>query len=134
MLAAANQAMAALHVLLEEGADTEVADPDGFTPLLYIASEFNADVLKTLLDAGANPDAVTTPGGNSALQRAAHAGWAEGVEILLDHGADPDIVNVNGFGPRDMAAQQGHQDIVAILDAYSIGSGDAKLQKEKFVR
>jgi ankyrin repeat protein len=61
------------------------------TPIQIAAERGEIDVVRLLLDEGANPDAGDEKYGWSALQLAAHWGHRNIVDLLIDRGADVDI-------------------------------------------
>jgi ankyrin repeat protein len=76
-----------LRLLLEHGADINVQDRDGWTPL-HTALEFGAllEVMGLLLGHGADVEAKNN-NGKTALQLAADRGRDEVVKLLREHGA-----------------------------------------------
>jgi ankyrin repeat protein len=79
------------RLLLKAGADVNARSDDGRTPLLSaIGRAASADVVKLLLDHGANPSATAHSyrGPTTPLRQAADAGDAVIVKMLLDHGAE----------------------------------------------
>ena len=128
--------------LIEAGADVNQWDFYGRTPL-YAAVDMNTlpkgrhvdlpsldqttglQVIQTLLDKGANPNAqlklrvpwrqipydrYTEPLlniGTTPLLRAAHAGDIPVIKLLLEHGALPDLPNFNGDTPLMAAVGKG---------------------------
>jgi ankyrin repeat protein len=56
----------------------------------------NAEVLRTLLSAGAQPDLTDRKTGNTALMLAANRGFLDVVHLLLARGARVDIVAKDG--------------------------------------
>lgn len=83
-----------LEVLLNAGAMVDTVDNDGFTPLMYIASESGTCYVKAvelLLAACANPNAKKN--GNSPLNIAISEACDGGiVELLLDYNSRTDCV------------------------------------------
>lgn len=81
-----------------------VADENGYTPILFAASEGRHECLKVLLDRGGNPNAK----GNcniTPLHLAATSAHAECIEELLKHGADVNAKmseNFEGCTPLDV--------------------------------
>jgi ankyrin repeat protein len=71
--------------------------------------------LAELLDADRDAARRTAAGGETALHLAAAFGHKDAVELLLDHGADPAARDAEGRTPADLAAAQGHEDIVHFL-------------------
>jgi ankyrin repeat protein len=116
-------------LLVDKGADPNIADASGMAAL-YAAVDMNTlgevyghpahpttskmtalDLMKVLLDHGANPNArlktpatqrAHTPGepalneGTTPLMRAAKNGDSPAIRLLLDHGADPNAAAKNG--------------------------------------
>lgn len=106
-------------LLIDSHADVNHADAQRFTPLFWAVDRRNMEtapnfpwmvttdpmpVIKKLLDAGANPNAIvnSTPRARmregsprivfaTALMRAAFSGDIELVKLLIEHGADPRI-------------------------------------------
>ena len=93
-------------LLLKNGADPNIEDQYGVTPLMSI--DFKGDYLEIaelLLDAGAYIDAKDVRG-NTALHYACSNygdpyGDYDMVKFLLDHGADPTIENKDGEIPAN---------------------------------
>ena len=56
---------------------------------------YKLDVIRFLIDSGANINAVDGKG-CTALMRAAYSGFPELVNYLLEHGADKEILDYNG--------------------------------------
>lgn len=108
---------AAAELLLKRGAKVDLADPAGWTPLIhatYAAS--NPDVLKLLLDHGANINAHNDRGVTS-LYIASSVGREAQVQFLLAHGADPSLATTSGYTAKRVAQLRGLDHIVALLDA-----------------
>ncbi|CAG7939672.1 unnamed protein product [Penicillium salamii] len=113
--------------LLDEGADLEAQffyrfDPGfevscGLTPLLLAAGLGHGDILRLLLDRGANVAARTIEIGGTALYLAARSGRLSTVEILLEKCGEIILEESNNQGrkPLGAAARNGHLDIVELL-------------------
>lgn len=92
--------------LLQEGANPNIADNRGRTPLM-IASELNfLDGVEALIRAGARVD-VANQTGETPLIAAVHARNIDLMEVLLEAGADPDRADNAGRSARDYAALPG---------------------------
>jgi ankyrin repeat protein len=123
--------------LVDWGADPNLANNQGLTPL-YAAIDLQwapkgwfpapgtgqekveyLDLTKSLLEAGANPNARITkklwfrsfgdhswidPTGSTAFWRAAQSSDVEAMRLLVEHGADPDIPTSHGATPLMAAA------------------------------
>ncbi|KAM4606887.1 uncharacterized protein O3C94_023100 [Discoglossus pictus] len=104
-----------ISLLLEHGANPELQDIDGMTPLLVAAFEGQAEVAELLLEAGADPDTVGR-GRMTPLLAAASGGHAETVRVLLLWGATTDITDIEGRSALGMAAAAvGGEEAVRVL-------------------
>ena len=65
-------------------------DRDGLTPLIWAAIQGHEEVVRVLLEQGANLEARNN-NGDTALMWASVMGHKEVVELLLDHGANAEI-------------------------------------------
>ena len=84
------------RVLLEAGADKD--DKNSGSPLICAASHGDADVVRTLLDAGADVELTDNPP-ETALRLAAAFGYPEVVDLLVAAGARPQsIIEAAGIG------------------------------------
>ena len=93
----------AVRRLLAEGADPNTRHPQpGSTPLTAAALLGYTSVVTTLLDGGAEVNALNADGG-TALHAAAFLGRAEAVEVLLARGANAAARNGRGQTAADVA-------------------------------
>jgi uncharacterized protein len=130
-----------LWFLLDNHADPNACDSNGFTALMYAAINGRADLVRTLLVFGADVDAVNNNTGETALMLASINGHSAVVQQLLLHDEHANIhpnddtkvllldpqrailtrsANVNvsdkdGWTPLMVAAGKGYADIVRIL-------------------
>jgi ankyrin repeat protein len=98
-----------LRWLIDNGADVDVADADGETPLHAAGVLYVTTSMCVLLAAGANVHAVSKSGATALhcvakLQDQADAD--EAVHLLLAAGADLDAVNDRGVTPRQLLSQR----------------------------
>jgi uncharacterized protein len=113
--AAHNQDVGAVKRLLSEGADPNLANRFGFTPLHEAAIARNAEMLELMLDAGGDANA-TFGEGETVLMTAARAGDVDSVRALLAHGGLPDATeNWHGQTALMWAAVENHADVVQLL-------------------
>lgn len=98
---------------------------DGFTAL-HLASYYGApDVVRLLLERGADTDAVTENFlENMAIHAAAAGRRIDICATLLDHGADVNARQHGGFVPLHTAAQQGDR---AMTDLFLSHGADARV-------
>lgn len=84
-----------------EPALVHLKDQDDGTPLHYGAWKGHTEVVRTLLDLGAEIDACSRDAhyGGTPLHAAAHGNWKEVAALLLERGADKTIVSCNGRTP-----------------------------------
>ena len=78
-------------LLIRAGANVNMANRYGATPLWLASERGYADVVGTLLKAGVDPNTLALGEGESPLMAAARAGSVETVELLLAHGADVNV-------------------------------------------
>ena len=100
--------------LIKEGADINLPNKDGATPL-YIAS-FNghSEAIKALIAGRADVNKATNDGW-TPLCIAAHKGHSEAIELLIESGANVDLPNKDGATPLLVASQNGHSKTIEAL-------------------
>lgn len=113
-----------LKLLLKAGADPNVQNSEGETPLINVVNSsesgkewlFNEvkDSAEVLLDQGADPN-IKDNSGYNALMWAIIRNWSDVVEMMLDEGADTSIVDNEGNSVLRIATQMGREEIVEIL-------------------
>ena len=94
--AAWNEDSAAIHLLLDHGANIEEGAERGDTPLLGAVSWSKFGAAETLLTRGANPDAVDSAGRTSLHLMIRKASAAAHFEMFARHGARGDIPDRDG--------------------------------------
>ena len=106
-----------LGFLLGQGAQVDLRDRDGDTPLVAAALLSDIDAVRLLLQAGANVNAANTRG-ETALILAVQRRDLPTIRLLLSAGADPKTPDrIAGKTARDYAAEdQRSTAIVKLLD------------------
>jgi uncharacterized protein len=106
-----------VHWLIEQGADINHQDRNGWTPLHFAVQGKQADIVSLLLDRGANAN-LHDVYGNGPLWRAAFdARGSYGlVETLVAAGADSNHKNNSDKSPIDFAVTIGDETLKAILE------------------
>lgn len=111
-----NNSLDEVKLLLARGADPNLADNAGWTPL-HFATWFGSTsvLLKELLDHGAGINARNDRG-ITPLYFASVAGHEAQVKLLLDRGADRNLASKTGYTPLRAARVKGYYAVVALLD------------------
>jgi ankyrin repeat protein len=143
LYAARENCIACIDSLLANGADIDLADPDGVSPLHLAVMNANWDLSKKLIEAGADVDqwdifgaaplftAVggrsRNDGGRASIDPPNETTGLEIVQLLLEHGANPNMqlffrpanvrgaTNLRGSTPLIRAATNNDMDVVKLL-------------------
>ncbi|TVU35773.1 hypothetical protein EJB05_17676, partial [Eragrostis curvula] len=99
---------AVVQLLVENGADLSSGDAALYACIAI--EENNSELLKDIIRYGGNVTR-SLKDGTTPLHRAVCDGNIQMVEFLLEQGADIDKQDDNGWTPRTLAEQQGHDDI-----------------------
>ena len=102
---------------IERGAlGVNVVDNLHMSPLSWAAWRGNVDVVRLLLDHGADKETQDSEYGQSSLSWAAERGNVDVVRLLLDRGADKETRDSEwGRSPLSWAARRGNVDVVRLL-------------------
>ncbi len=107
---------AAVRALLDEGADVNVKNESGASPLMRAV--YHVDTAALLLNRGANVNAKSDDGRTPLLIAAGMPDGAAVVTLLLDHGADPSATAPGLLGPTTPlteAAYAGNEPVFRLL-------------------
>lgn len=111
----------AAEAFIAKGADVNLKDVNGNSPVHYLAKNLNSkieDVLKALLTAKANLEAKNNLG-ETALLKAASSLNLIGAKILIANGANKNALNANGETILFAFARKG--DISAVKELIALG-------------
>ena len=103
-----------VEFLLKHGAEINVRNKYGETPLFLAVQSKRLENVVLLLNAGADLSIADSDDGESPLERAAGRGLPEIMKVLIEHGADVDRVN-NGRTPLMKATEWNQPDAVDAL-------------------
>ena len=106
--------VAKVRKVINAGADVNVCNKHGVTPLYRASYGGHAALVKLLLEANANVNAAKTTGA-TPLYVASQNGHTETVKLLLQARADVNAVRPDGFTPLWQASRGGHAAVVKLL-------------------
>jgi ankyrin repeat protein len=101
-------------VLLQRGANAEMAANHGSTALMYSAWHDSRECTTLLLRHGVAVDAINSDG-RTALSLASYYGHLSLMELLVEGGSDIEIAGNNGLKARDVATGLNRTSIVEYL-------------------
>ena len=106
------------------------------SPLLVASRGGHFEVVRLLIESGADLDKATKSTGFTSLLVASQKGHAEVVRLLIEAGADKEKSSNGGITPLIMASQRGHLDVVRLRSFSSSSARNAeRLQvREKMIK
>ncbi|KAK4774259.1 hypothetical protein SAY86_009194 [Trapa natans] len=105
-----------IKLLIDNGASITSGDVGQFS---VIAAEKNdLGLLMEIVRYGGDVTKPSSSSSNTALHVAVSEDNVEIVRFLLGQGADMDQQDLNGWSPRDLAEQQGHDEIKQLFDSH----------------
>ena len=100
--------------LLDQRADPNAQNNDGWTVLHYASMHGRRPVVQNLIDAGADPN-IPNNEGWTPLMAASQNGKSEIARALLEAGTDADAVDRWGVTPAEYAKRGGYTEIIDLL-------------------
>jgi ankyrin repeat protein len=97
------------ELLLARGADVNLKDKFGWTPLHFAAESADVNIIELLLDKGAEVNAKDDEAGFTALHHAVRLGKRNVAELLITRGADVNVKDKQGHTPLYVAAGYDYQ-------------------------
>ncbi|KIW12585.1 hypothetical protein PV08_09863 [Exophiala spinifera] len=110
------------ELLKLHGANIEFCDSSGLTPLHRTVQAERSDgtlqIIKSLLDAGAEIDVRDKRRQETTLQMASRLGRVDRIEYLLQRGANPEAINRFGENSLQLAEAAGHAEAARLILEY----------------
>jgi serine/threonine-protein phosphatase 6 regulatory ankyrin repeat subunit B len=101
-------------MLIDRGADVNIAGIRGWTPLHRACEKGYESVVTRLIDLGADLE-VTDEDGCTPLHVACAEGHESIVSMLIDRGAHLNVTDRYGWTPLHRACREGHESLATIL-------------------
>ncbi|NWH80756.1 ASB3 protein, partial [Piaya cayana] len=114
-LSARHGSLESLHVLLEAGADPNQVTTEETTALFLAVENGHTDIIKFLIQHGANVKGPHSWSGWNSLHEASFQGYTEIMKILLEKGACKECKDNFGITPLFVAAQYGKLESLRLL-------------------
>ena len=112
--------------LVQRGADVNIANSDGSTPLIIACQKGHLVVVQYLIQQGADMNNAGNEG-ITALHIAAYHDHLMIVQYLVDQGADANIPDTDGCTPLYSAAQEGRLSVVQCLAQHGADVNKARV-------
>jgi tetratricopeptide (TPR) repeat protein len=103
-----------IHLLLKKGAEVNVKDKNGETPLHYSASYGHANISEYLITHGAEIN-IQNNIGETPLHTAVYWGYKDIIELMIKKGADLNIKDENGKTALKTAIEMNYRGLSELL-------------------
>lgn len=100
--------------LLRDKSDLEQKDRRDWTPLIFASSYGRTDIVKRLIENGANVETVGSEGW-TPLMYASHNGYLDNVKLLIEAGANVEAAAIKNWTPLLAAYFKGYLKIFQVL-------------------
>lgn len=116
MNAVQNDDAAAVQRLIAQGANVSEIDSQGDSPLIMAAYKGYTEIVRLLLEAGADVGALDPGMKATALHAASYAGHADAAKLLVEYGIDIDKQGpYNGYTALHDATWQNNVEVARVL-------------------
>lgn len=103
--------------LLKYPLNKDAPDDEGSAPIFYAVAKTAPDILRALLDAGADPNARQMDDARTPLIQAVQERSVPGVALLLSRGANPKLYDAHGKSALSYARAGDMKEIIPLLEA-----------------
>jgi ankyrin repeat protein len=110
-IAVLKKCMECIHLLVSSGAEIDLPDGNGHTPLVVAMTDSNYEVADVLLELGANIKGIL----HKILEHERKRPTAESIRYCAEHGADIHAVDTNKNTPLHIACKSGNVEAVRML-------------------
>ena len=104
-----------MNELLEEGVPVDCVSDNDHTALFYASLSNSTEVIRLLLQNGANANKRDLYG-DTPVHHAARSNSTEAIAVLVEHGASINIKNIDGEKPIDHARRWNNEAAVRMLE------------------
>ena len=104
----------AVYLLLNHGADANIAVANGYTPLHWAVMKGNQNLVKLFLKKNALVNTQTADG-NSPLHAAVSNGFFDITKLLVEKGSNVNFQNKEGRTPLFLAVANKHEQLIKLL-------------------
>ncbi len=104
--------------LISKGADVNRIGYEECTPIMYEVYMHNIENVEILIEMGAKVNYQRQHDGYSSLHWAARKGDIKIIKLLMKNGANINSVNNENQTPKDLAKENGHDDIFEYLEQF----------------
>ena len=108
----------AVRALVEHGANVNACGPGETPPLARVANRGNAELVRLMLQRGADPNRPGLGGETPLLQAIFHPPNPDIARLLLEAGADPNQPNEDGQLPLNWAVRNGYYKVAQVVLEY----------------
>ncbi len=120
------QQLALARALVAHGAQVNVRNRAGATPLIQAVRLRNDSLVDFLLRSGADPNAVDLTGKVAPLHLASGRGLTNIIALLLNAKANVNLTDSRGETPLGYALHEGHRGVAALLKQHGANIGSSR--------